>query len=102
MQRVNHEQKANCKPILFTLRFFTVKKILIVSYYFPPCNIVSAQRAHSFAENFRRHGLHPIIVTRHWTGDENSTAGYESGNLTPPAITEFENYTLIQLPYAAQ
>ncbi|MEP6924228.1 MAG: hypothetical protein ABI954_07170 [Pyrinomonadaceae bacterium] len=78
-----------------------MKKILIASYYFPPCNIVAAQRAESLADNFKQHGLHPIVVTRHWNGDENSTPGYESENLTPPIVTEKENYTLIQLPYAA-
>ena len=102
MQRLERDKKANCKRILFDLSFITVKRILIISYYFPPCNIVSAQRARSFAENFKRHGLYPVIATRHWTGDENSTAGYESENLSPPAVTEFEDYTLIQLPYAAQ
>lgn len=79
-----------------------MKKILIATYYFPPCNIISAQRAKSFADNFKKYGLHPIVVTRHWNGDENSTAGYESENLKPPAVTEFESYTLIQLPYSAR
>lgn len=79
-----------------------MKKILIASYYFPPCNIISAQRAQSFADNFNKHGLYPVVVTRHWNGDENSTTGYESENLKPHAITENENYTLIQLPYQEQ
>lgn len=79
-----------------------MKKILIASYFFPPCNIVAANRAQSFADNFRQHGLHPVVVTRHWKGDENSIPGYESENLKPPLVTEFENYTLIQLPFRAQ
>jgi glycosyltransferase involved in cell wall biosynthesis len=79
-----------------------MKKVLVASYYFPPCNIISAQRARSFADNFKQHGLYPVVVTRHWTGDENSTDGYESENLSPPSVTEYENYTLVQLPYRAQ
>ncbi len=79
-----------------------MKRVLVISYYFPPCNIVAAQRAKSFAENFKRHGLHPVIVTRHWNGNENSTAGYESENLDPPEVLESEAYTLIKLPYKAQ
>ena len=79
-----------------------MKRILIASYYFPPCNVVAAQRVQSFADNFKKHGLYPIIVKRHWNGDENSTEGYESKNLKPPIITETGNYTLIQLPYRAQ
>src|SRR5687768_6104456 len=76
--------------------------ILIVSYFFPPCNIVAAQRIKSFADNFKKFGLYPVIVTRHWTGEENSTAGYESENLDPPTVTDFDTYTLIELPYAAR
>ena len=79
-----------------------MKKILIVSYYFPPCNVVAAGRLQSFADNFKSHGLYPIIVTRHWRGDEHSTTGYESENLTPPSITTTDDYTLIRLPYQAQ
>ena len=79
-----------------------MKKILIASYFFPPCNIVASQRAASFADNFHKFGLHPIVVTRHWTGEENSTAGYESENLLPPKISEKENYTLLELPFRAQ
>lgn len=79
-----------------------MKKILIASYYFPPCNIVAAQRPQSFADNFKKYELYPIVVTRHWNGDENSTTGYESENLKPPTIMELENFTLIQLPFKAQ
>ena len=79
-----------------------MKKILIASYYFPPCNVVSAGRIRSFADNFKQHGLYPIVVTRHWRGDENSTDAYESENLTPPSVTKTDDYTLISLPYPAQ
>lgn len=79
-----------------------MKKILIASYYFPPCNVVSSGRIQSFADNFKRQGLYPIVVTRHWRGDERSTEGYESENLTPPSVTKTDDYTLIRLPYPAQ
>lgn len=79
-----------------------MKKILIVTYYFPPCNVVSANRLQSFADNFARYGLYPIVATRHWTGDEIDTEGYESGNLTPPEITENESFTVIRLPFQRQ
>lgn len=79
-----------------------MKKILAISYYFPPCNIVSAQRAGSFADNFARHGLWPVVATRHWTGSENNTQGWESENLSPPEITEHNTHSLIRMPYAAQ
>lgn len=78
-----------------------MKKILIASYYFPPCSMISAQRAKSFADNFHKFGLHPVIVTRHWCGDEISAADYESENRAAPRVTEQANFTLIELPYIA-
>ncbi len=76
-----------------------MKKILIISYYFPPANYIAANRPKSFVENFKEHGLFPIIVTRHWDGDENGSEDLERINTSPIEITENELYTSIKLPY---
>ncbi len=78
-----------------------MKKILIISYYFPPANYIAANRPKSFVENFEKHGLSPIIVTRHWDGDENGSEDLERINTSPVEITEYESYTSIKLPYFA-
>lgn len=80
-----------------------MKNVLIVSYFYPPCNIVASERPKSFAENFKPHDLNTTVVTRHWDGDESGKAAdFERINTTPPKITEHESYTLIQLPYFAK
>lgn len=80
-----------------------MKNVLIVSYFYPPCNIVASERPKSFAENFKQHGLNTTVVTRHWDGNESGKAAdFEQINTTPPKITELESYTLIQLPYFAK
>jgi len=43
-----------------------VKKILILSYYFPPCSVTAANRLNSWAVYFKEFGLEPIIITRKW------------------------------------
>ena len=43
-----------------------MKKILILSYYFPPCNLTAAERVHSYALYLNEFGYYPIIVTRNW------------------------------------
>lgn len=43
-----------------------MKKILILSYYFPPCNLTAAERVHSYALYLKEMGYHPVIVTRNW------------------------------------
>lgn len=42
------------------------KKILIISYYFPPCNLTASQRIKAWAKYLNEFGYHPIIVTRNW------------------------------------
>lgn len=42
------------------------RTILILSYFFPPCNLPAAQRAWGWAKYFGESGLHPVIVTRNW------------------------------------
>lgn len=79
-----------------------MKTILVVSYYFPPCNSVATARSKSFAENFKRHGLSPVVVTRHWRGDEKTWPDYLRRNDEAPRVTEADGYRLVQLPYHAR
>ena len=43
-----------------------MKKILIISYFFPPCNLTAAQRVYSLAKYLSKYGFYPTIVTRRW------------------------------------
>lgn len=43
-----------------------MKKILIISYFFPPCNLTAAQRAYGWAKHLKQFGYYPIIITRSW------------------------------------
>ena len=42
------------------------KKIVILSYFFPPCNLTASQRAFSWAKLFINFGYYPTIITRNW------------------------------------
>ncbi|HEX8723382.1 MAG TPA: glycosyltransferase [Pyrinomonadaceae bacterium] len=79
-----------------------MKTILVVSYYFPPCNSVATARSKSFAENFRKHGLSPVVVTRHWRGEEKTWTDYHRTSEEPQRVTEGDGYRLVQLPYRAR
>ena len=48
-----------------------MKKILIISYFYPPGNFAGSYRIHAWATYLRNAGYEPIIVTRHW--DQNCT-----------------------------
>lgn len=79
-----------------------MKKILLLTYNFPPCNAIAAHRPKSFADHFYENGLYTIVVTRHWGGSEKTWADYEKPNLDKPQIIEHQKYSVIRLPYAAK
>jgi glycosyltransferase involved in cell wall biosynthesis len=43
-----------------------MKEILIISYFFPPCNLTAAQRTFGWAKYLKNFGYFPIIITRNW------------------------------------
>lgn len=47
-----------------------MKKVIILSYYFPPCNLTAANRIGSWEKYLPESRIYPIIVTRNWTGNE--------------------------------
>ncbi|MBK9731377.1 MAG: glycosyltransferase [Chitinophagaceae bacterium] len=42
------------------------QKVLIISYFFFPCNLPGAHRTFSWAKHLHESGLLPIVVTRNW------------------------------------
>lgn len=76
-----------------------MKKILIISYFFPPCNVTSAQRIGSWEKYLPNYGFHPIIVTRNWTGSElNEKSRLEKSGNKERAVNK-EKSTIHYLPY---
>lgn len=43
-----------------------MKKIYIISYFYPPCTLVAAERSYSWFCHFYKLNLYPIVITRHW------------------------------------
>lgn len=77
------------------------KKVLIIAYYFPPCNLPAAQRAWAWAKYLKANGWHPVIVTRRWDHKINTAAdGYRS---TPNEVIHETNqeFEVYRLPYIA-
>ena len=77
-------------------------KIILISYYFPPCQGIAAWRLKSFADEIVKHGYQPHVFTRQWTGKENTWSDYlEEGKM--PTFTEKKdgyNITYIQQKHA--
>lgn len=50
-------------------------KILIISYFYPPCPLTAAQRVGSFVRYLPNFGFYPVIVTRNWDIADQTPAG---------------------------
>lgn len=57
-----------------------MQKALIISYFFPPCNFVGAERTNYWANNLYNHGIYPLIITRCWNEDQKDIIGYVKNN----------------------
>jgi hypothetical protein len=74
-----------------------MKKLLIISYFFPPGNFAGSYRIKGWADYFYKFGYFPIVITRHW--DENSTEFTSISKKEGVIKEEFGNYTVYRLPY---
>ncbi|MFT4678829.1 MAG: glycosyltransferase involved in cell wall biosynthesis [Litorivivens sp.] len=68
-----------------------VKKILILSYHYPPLNVIASARAQAYAENLHKQGWEPTVLTFDW--NENG----EISNTKVPIIEEKQHHRVIRL-----
>lgn len=59
-----------------------MKKILIISYFFHPSNLVGAERTNYWANNLHKHDIFPIILTRCWNEAQKDIVGRVKNNLS--------------------
>jgi glycosyltransferase involved in cell wall biosynthesis len=81
--------------------FFTLKKLLLLTYFFPPANFAGSYRIASFAKYLHRFGWYPIVVTRQF---KPGTASFR--DLAEPVgdgviHEQHEGYEVYRLPYKA-
>jgi glycosyltransferase involved in cell wall biosynthesis len=74
-----------------------LKRILIISYFFPPANIAGIFRVFSWAKYLNKFGWYPVIVTRTFnTNQVDITDVIEKNELTHEKNDSYEVY---RLPY---
>jgi len=77
-----------------------LKKVLIISYHFPPDTSVASLRSQGWYNDFQKLGIHPVILTRQWSNDKTAEIEYVSKSKNEETIIkEYENSTLILSPY---
>jgi glycosyltransferase involved in cell wall biosynthesis len=77
-----------------------VRKVLLVSYTFPPQYDVSARRAAKLCKYLPAHGWQPVVLTKDWERDL-APEDRRAYRLTsyPQALDELAGVTIVRAPY---
>lgn len=76
------------------------KKVLIISYFFPPCNLTASQRANNWAKELNKFGYFPIVVTRKWDHKIESISDLGKPSINQKiAVINNEKFKIIYAPY---
>ena len=78
-----------------------LEKILIISYFYPPCNLTASQRVESWAKYLIKSGYYPIIITRKWEKHVKSFDDCHYSTSKEVLIEKHENYEVHYCPYSA-
>lgn len=76
-----------------------MEKVLVISYFFPPCNLTASQRAFSWAKYLRKFGCRPVILTRRWDHKINTLADVSRATPDEVIFESNEDYDVYYLPY---
>ncbi|PWL30504.1 MAG: hypothetical protein DCO96_05880 [Fluviicola sp. XM-24bin1] len=74
-----------------------MKRILIISYFYPESAFVGGQRTHYWAENLHKHGYYPIVVTRNW--NKGQTTLTEEVEDNEAKMEKFDTHEVHRLPF---
>lgn len=77
-----------------------LKPIIILSYFFPPCNLTPSERVFSWAKYLKKGNYYPIIVTRNWDLDiHNATTDIYKPSGKEVVVKKYHEYEVHYIPY---
>ena len=74
-----------------------MKKVLVLSYFFPPANLAGCYRVESWAKHLHKFGYYPVIVTRCWNQDQTEVTDDLLENIF--SHERHSTYEIYRLPY---
>ncbi|MGM0477955.1 MAG: glycosyltransferase [Bacteroidota bacterium] len=74
-----------------------MKKLLIISYFYPPANFVGAQRTAAWAKYLHEYGYYPIIITRQWNEGQTDLVDPVKNNTLE--VEKNQTHEVHRLPY---
>ena len=76
-----------------------MKKVLILSYFYPPCNLTASQRVGAWAKYLSLFGYYPIVVTRNWDKKINSPEDTLLNSGQEIIHEKYSSHEVFYLPY---
>jgi glycosyltransferase involved in cell wall biosynthesis len=76
-----------------------MQRILLISYFFPPCNLTASERVNSWAKHLNKFGYYPIVISRRW---DNKIKNLSDVSLATPEEVlheKHEHYESYLVPY---
>ncbi len=78
-----------------------MKKVLIISYFFPPCSLTAGQRAQGWANYLSEHGHYPTIISRRWDQAIKTPEDALLSSKNEIIHEKNERYEVFYMPYKA-
>jgi glycosyltransferase involved in cell wall biosynthesis len=78
-----------------------MRNVIVISYFFPPCNLTASQRVYSWAKYLHLFGIYPTIVTRRWDHEITKLSDVSKSTLNEVLYEKNDNYEVYYLPYRA-
>ncbi len=76
-----------------------MKKVIILSYYFPPGNMTASERIYSWAAYLHEHNIYPTIVTRNWDVTVKNSADLVRSAGDTIIHRQYDHYEVYYVPY---
>ncbi|MEY2828821.1 MAG: hypothetical protein RIQ33_679 [Bacteroidota bacterium] len=78
-----------------------MKKVVVLSYFFPPCTLTASYRIKSWVDYFYDNDIYPIVITRNWDNSISKLEDVLKPSGTEIKIEKYERYEVHYLPYKA-
>ena len=76
-----------------------MRKILVLSYFFPPCTLTASNRVQGIVSNLHKFGFYPIVVTRHWNQKNDTPNAFLETTSNTIEHKIQDGYEVYYLPY---
>lgn len=78
-----------------------MQKVLIIAYFYPPCNLTASARPAAWAKYLTQFGYYPIVITRNWDVAINKPSDISKSSGEAEKKTETADSTVYYMPYKA-